>query len=52
MVPRGEVGLIVAGIGKAGGIIDEKVFAAVTLMCLVTIIFPPFIIKMLLKKRD
>jgi Kef-type K+ transport system membrane component KefB len=50
MVPRGEVGLIIAGIGRAGGVIDDSVFAAATLMCLVTIMFPPFIIKSLMKK--
>jgi hypothetical protein len=44
------VGLIIAGIGRAGGVIDDSVFAAATLMCLVTIMFPPFIIKSLMKK--
>ena len=45
MVPRGEVGLIVAGLGRQGGIIDEAAFSASAFMCVVTIIVTPFILK-------
>ena len=36
MIPRGEVALIVAGIGLASGILDHRLFAVVILMTLVT----------------
>ena len=48
MVPRGEVGLISAGVGLSlsiGGerIIDAAVFAAILLMVVVTLITPPLL---------
>jgi Kef-type K+ transport system membrane component KefB len=45
MVPRGEVGLIVAGLGRRNGIIGEGVFSAAAFMCVVTVIITPFILK-------
>ena len=36
MIPRGEVALIIAGIGLTAGILDEKLFGVVILMTLVT----------------
>ncbi|MDR0602497.1 MAG: cation:proton antiporter [Treponema sp.] len=41
MVPRGEVALIIAGIGLASGILDDRLFAAVILMTLVTTLASP-----------
>jgi len=44
MVPRGEVGIIVAQIGISLAVIDEKAFAAVLFMAVATtLIAPPFI---------
>ncbi len=48
MVPRGEVGLIIAGIGKAMGVVDDTLFAAVAFMCLATTFLPPFILPKLI----
>ena len=45
MVPRGEVGLIVAGLGRQAEIIDEATFSAAAFMCVVTVIITPFILK-------
>ena len=49
MVPRGEVALIIAGIGITAGVLDEQLFGVVIMMTLITtIIAPPalsFIIK-------
>ena len=45
MIPRGEVGLIVAGLGRQGGIVDEGIFSAAAFMCVVTIIITPPILK-------
>src|SRR5262249_17249880 len=41
MVPRGEVGLIFAGIGKSLGVIDDGLFSAVVFLVLVTTILAP-----------
>ena len=41
MVPRGEVGLIVASIGLSAGAIDEKEFAIVIFMVVITTIVAP-----------
>lgn len=49
MVPRGEVGLIVAGIGRQWHLIDDAVFSASAFMCLLTILLPPLFIKLLIK---
>ena len=44
MVPRGEVGIIVAGIGAMSGVVDERLFAAIVGMSIVTtLIVPPFL---------
>jgi Kef-type K+ transport system membrane component KefB len=45
MVPRGEVGLIVAGLGRQGGLVDEGTFSAAAFMCVVTIIVTPPMLK-------
>ncbi len=41
MVPRGEVGLIFAGIGRTLGVLNEQVFSAVILMVIVTTLITP-----------
>ncbi|MDR2768343.1 MAG: cation:proton antiporter [Treponema sp.] len=41
MVPRGEVALIIAGIGLAAGILDNRIFAGIILMTLVTTLAAP-----------
>ena len=44
MIPRGEVGIIVAGIGAATGVVDTELFAAIVGMSiLTTLIVPPFL---------
>jgi len=41
MVPRGEVGLIFADIGRRSGVLTEEVFGAVLLMVMVTTFVAP-----------
>jgi len=41
MVPRGEVALIIAGIGITSGILSEELFGVVILMTLVTTVIAP-----------
>ncbi len=44
MVPRGEVGIIVAGIGAASGVVETELFAAIIGMSIVTtLVVPPFL---------
>jgi Kef-type K+ transport system membrane component KefB len=44
MVPRGEVGIIVAGIGKASGVVGTEIFAVVVGMSvLTTLLVPPLL---------
>ena len=41
MVPRGEVGLIFADIGRRSGVLSAEVFGAVLLMVMVTTFVAP-----------
>ena len=53
MVPRGEVGLIFADIGRRSGILTEDVFGAVLLMVMVTtFVAPPGLKALLGTSRD
>ena len=48
MVPRGEVGIIVAGIGASAAVLDEELFAAIVGMSiLTTLIVPPLLRRVL-----
>lgn len=42
MVPRGEVALIIAGIGMTSGILDGKIYGIAIMMTLLTTIVAPF----------
>lgn len=52
MVPRGEVGLIFAQMGLASRVLDAGLYAALTLMVMVTTFVAPPLLKMLLGERD
>lgn len=44
MIPRGEVGLVFAGIGAASGVLDKPLEAAIiTMVILTTFLAPPFL---------
>ncbi len=46
MLPRGEVALIVAGIGLAGGVIDQGIFGVAIMMTVITtMLAPPLLVK-------
>lgn len=45
MVPRGEVGLIVAAIGLSAGAVDQREYAVVLLVVLVTTLVVPFALR-------
>ncbi len=44
MVPRGEVALIIAGVGLASGILNEEVFSIAVVMTLVTTLIAPVLL--------
>ncbi len=50
MVPRGEVGIIVAGIGQASGVIGERVFAVVVGMSVLTTLLVPPLLRILARR--
>lgn len=52
MVPRGEVGIIVAGIGSSTGVIDDELFAVIVGMSILTTLVVPPLLRMLLVDRD
>jgi Kef-type K+ transport system membrane component KefB/glycine cleavage system regulatory protein len=45
MIPRGEVGLIFAGLGLAGGILDARYYAVLVAVVLVSTLMPPPLIR-------
>ncbi len=45
MIPRGEVGLIFASIGKGLGVVTDSLFSAVVLMVIVTTLVTPMALK-------
>ena len=49
MIPRGEVGLIFAEVGRVNGILDNEIYAVLIFVIIVTTIAPPFILKWLFK---
>jgi Kef-type K+ transport system membrane component KefB len=50
MVPRGEVGLIFATIGKTLGVINDELFSVIIVMVVFTTLFTPPILASLIKK--
>lgn len=50
MIPRGEVGIIVAGLGYAQGVIQADIFAVVVGMSILTTLIAPYMIRMAAKE--
>jgi Kef-type K+ transport system membrane component KefB len=51
MIPRGEVGIVVAGIALAAGAVSEDVYAAVLGMVLASTIVSPYLIRAVFSRR-
>ena len=45
MVPRGEVGLIFAELGRLSGVFDNEVHAGMVIVIVLTTVIPPFVMK-------
>lgn len=52
MVPRGEVGLIFASIGKGLGVVSDSVFSVIVIMVILTTLLTPPVLTWLLKRQD
>ena len=52
MVPRGEVGIVVAGIALAAGVVSEDAYAAVLGMVLATTVLSPYLIRAVFSRRQ
>lgn len=50
MIPRGEVGLIFASIGKGLGVVSDSVFSAIVIMVIVTTLMTPTLLKWSLER--
>jgi Kef-type K+ transport system membrane component KefB len=50
MVPRGEVGLIFAMVGKQLGVMDEAMFSVIVIMVILTTLVTPPVLTWLLRK--
>lgn len=48
MMPRGEVGLIFAGIGRGLGVVSDSVFASIVIMVIITTLLTPPLLKVTL----
>jgi Kef-type K+ transport system membrane component KefB len=46
------VGLIVAGVGVASGIVEDKVFSVVTLIVLVTTLITPLMLRATFREKE
>ncbi len=52
MIPRGEVGLIFASVGRAAGLLDDRLYAAiVVVVMLTTFVTPPLLVSVITKKQ-
>jgi Kef-type K+ transport system membrane component KefB len=51
MVPRGEVGIVVASIGAAEGVVDAELFGVVVGMSILTTLVAPFVLRRLTAGR-
>jgi Kef-type K+ transport system membrane component KefB len=51
MVPRGEVGLIFAAIGRGLGVVNDQVFSIIVIMVILTTLITPPILALLIKRQ-
>ena len=51
MVPRGEVGLIFATVGKSIGVVDDRLYAITVIVVILTTLIPPPVLSNLIKNQ-
>ena len=52
MMPRGEVGLAFAFIGKSLGVLDAAMFTVIVLMVVVTTLMTPLMLRMAMSRNS
>jgi Kef-type K+ transport system membrane component KefB len=52
MVPRGEVGLIFAEVGKKGGIFDDTIYAVIVFVVALTTLFAPMLLRLVMRGEE
>jgi Kef-type K+ transport system membrane component KefB len=52
MVPRGEVGLVFAGVGAASGVLSESLDAAIIVMVILTTFMAPPLLRIVFQDKD
>lgn len=52
MIPRGEVGLVFAGIGAASGVLDKPLQAAIIIMVILTTFIAPPLLRLAFKEKE
>jgi len=52
MIPRGEVGVVVASLGLAAGVFSPRIYALIVAMSLLTSIVTPPVLAALLRRND
>jgi Kef-type K+ transport system membrane component KefB len=52
MIPRGEVGLVFAGVGSASGALSEATEAAIIMMVIVTTFIAPPLLRLVFKEKE
>jgi Kef-type K+ transport system membrane component KefB len=52
MVPRGEVGLIFAEVGKKSGIFDDMIYAVIVFVVALTTLFAPLLLRLVIKREE
>ena len=52
MVPRGEVGLIFAAVGKGLGVVSDEEFSIIVIMVILTTLMTPPILSFLIKRSE
>lgn len=51
MVPRGEVGLIFASLGRSLGVVTDDIFSIIVIMVVITTVCTPVILTWLLRRQ-
>ncbi len=52
MIPRGEVGIVVAALGLSAGVFGDKIYAVIIAMSLLTSVIAPPFLALLMKERN
>lgn len=52
MVPRGEVGLIFASVGRQLGVVDDAMFSVIVIMVILTTLITPPVLMWLLRRKE